>query len=63
MSKTYHFIGVGGAGMSGIAEYLVTKGNVVSGSDLVKSGTTDELIKTGVEVFIGHSKNNLQRRR
>ena len=48
MSKTYHFIGVGGAGMSGIAEYLVTKGNVVSGSDLVKSGTTDELIKTGV---------------
>lgn len=61
MSKTYHFIGVGGAGMSGIAEYLVTKGNVVSGSDMVKSGTTDELIKTGVEVFIGHSKNNLPR--
>ncbi len=61
MKKTYHFIGVGGAGMSGLAEYFVSLGNTVSGSDVNRSDTTDVLVSKGVEVFIGHSKNNLPR--
>lgn len=52
--KRVHFVGIGGAGMSGIAEVLVNQGFEVSGSDLAESGTTLRLKKLGVSVFKGH---------
>jgi UDP-N-acetylmuramate--alanine ligase len=53
--KHIHFIGVGGAGMSGIAEILHNLGYTVSGSDQSASGTTQRLKELGVRVFIGHA--------
>ena len=53
--KHIHFIGVGGAGMSGIAEILHNLGYTVSGSDQSASGTTDRLRGLGVRVFVGHA--------
>jgi len=53
--KRIHFIGVGGAGMSGIAEILHNLGYTVSGSDQVDSATTRRLAGLGVQVSIGHS--------
>jgi UDP-N-acetylmuramate--alanine ligase len=52
--RRVHFVGIGGAGMSGIAEVLVNQGFDVSGSDLRASGTTRHLEKLGTTVFIGH---------
>jgi UDP-N-acetylmuramate--alanine ligase len=52
--KHIHFIGVGGAGMSGIAEILHNLGYTVSGSDQVASATTSRLRDLGVRIFIGH---------
>jgi UDP-N-acetylmuramate--alanine ligase len=49
-----HFVGIGGAGMSGIAEVLLTLGYTVSGSDLRRSGTTEHLAALGARVFEGH---------
>jgi len=53
--KHIHFIGVGGAGMSGIAEILHNLGYTVSGSDQSASATTKRLRDLGVRVFIGHA--------
>jgi UDP-N-acetylmuramate--alanine ligase len=53
--KHIHFIGVGGAGMSGIAEILHNLGYTVSGSDQTPSATTTRLRELGVRVFIGHA--------
>ena len=52
--KRIHFVGVGGAGMSGIAEILHNLGYVVSGSDQADSATTRRLAQLGVRVAIGH---------
>ncbi|MEO8280899.1 MAG: UDP-N-acetylmuramate--L-alanine ligase [Ideonella sp.] len=52
--KHIHFVGVGGAGMSGIAEILHNLGYVVSGSDQVDSSTSRRLAGLGVRVFVGH---------
>ncbi len=49
-----HFIGIGGAGMCGIAEVLLNQGYRVSGSDLRQSEVTDRLVRLGGTVFIGH---------
>jgi len=49
-----HFVGIGGSGMSGIAEVLVNLGYTVSGSDLAESATTRRLASLGVAVAIGH---------
>ncbi len=49
-----HFVGIGGAGMSGIAEVLCNLGYRVSGSDLQESATTRRLRELGAQVFIGH---------
>ncbi|MFW6367024.1 MAG: UDP-N-acetylmuramate--L-alanine ligase [Spirochaetota bacterium] len=54
-----HFIGIGGVGMSGIAEILVGLGFSVSGSDLRPSDTTRRLESLGVTVFTGHSSSNI----
>jgi UDP-N-acetylmuramate--alanine ligase len=57
--KSVHFVGIGGAGMSGIAEVLVTQGYGVSGSDLTESAATRRLAKLGATVCIGHRAENV----
>src|SRR5678809_1692818 len=54
-----HFVGIGGIGMSGIAEVLINLGFRVSGSDLKRSGATDRLQQMGVEIFEGHAAENV----
>ena len=58
-TRRVHFIGVGGIGMSGIAELLANLGYVVSGSDTRKSGVTDRLEAMGVTVASGHAAANV----
>jgi UDP-N-acetylmuramate--alanine ligase len=60
MSKHYHLIGIGGIGMSSIAQLLLRNGVRVSGSDLKESKITQELRKAGAQVFIGHQAENIQ---
>ena len=55
-----HFIGIGGAGMSGIAEVLLTMGYQVSGSDLRTSEVTERIVRLGGRVFVGHSPANVE---
>jgi len=57
--KHIHFIGLGGAGMSGIAEVLHNLGYVISGSDLSDSATLQRLGGLGIKTFVGHSAANL----
>jgi len=57
--KRIHFVGVGGSGMSGIAEVLANQGFEVSGSDLAASVTTRRLADKGVCVTIGHTAGNV----
>lgn len=57
--KRLHFIGIGGVGMSGIAEVLLTEGYHVSGSDAAESPTTQRLQKLGAKIFIGHEKSHI----
>src|SRR6478672_601671 len=54
-----HFVGIGGIGMSGIAEVLVNLGFRVSGSDLKRSNVTDRLQKVGGEFTEGHRSENV----
>ncbi|WP_043317385.1 UDP-N-acetylmuramate--L-alanine ligase [Microbulbifer sp. HZ11] len=58
--RRIHFIGVGGAGMSGIAEVLQNQGYEVSGSDLRDSKVTERLRGLGVKVQIGHTAENVR---
>jgi len=51
--KRIHFVGIGGSGMSGIAEVLANQGFEVSGSDLAASATTHRLAQQGIRVFVG----------
>lgn len=55
-----HFVGIGGAGMCGIAEVLLNQGYRISGSDIQASHSTRRLQKLGVEIFIGHAVENIQ---
>jgi UDP-N-acetylmuramate--alanine ligase len=57
--KSYHFIGVGGIGMSGLAELLVRQGHQVSGSDLTAGAITQRLETLGVHIHQGHRSENL----
>ncbi|HDL4442258.1 TPA: UDP-N-acetylmuramate--L-alanine ligase [Mannheimia haemolytica] len=54
-----HFIGIGGAGMSGIAEVLLNEGYQISGSDIADSAVTQRLSAAGAKVFIGHQAENI----
>ena len=58
--KKVHFVGIGGIGMSGIAEILVNQGFEVTGSDKSLSEVTDRLEQIGIKVFEGHSPDNLK---
>ena len=57
--KNIHFVGIGGAGMIGIARVLLQKGYKISGSDLTDSSELKKLRKNGAKVFIGHKKNQI----
>lgn len=57
--KNIHFIGLGGSGMSGIAEVLHNLGYLISGSDLSDSATLRRLASLGIKTFVGHAAENL----
>ncbi len=54
-----HFVGIGGIGMSGIAEILLSQGFIVSGSDAVRSEITDYLSSLGAQIYIGHDAHHI----
>ena len=58
--KRIHFVGIGGAGMCGIAEVLRNEGYSVSGSDIAASKVTKRLEDLGIDVFIGHRAENIE---
>ncbi|TMG96343.1 MAG: UDP-N-acetylmuramate--L-alanine ligase [Betaproteobacteria bacterium] len=57
--KRVHFVGIGGAGMSGIAEVLLTQGYQVSGSDVAATTVTRRLIALGARIAMGHAADNI----
>src|SRR4030088_899675 len=57
--KHVHFVGIGGAGMSGIAEVMLNLGFEVSGSDIAESAATQRLKALGAKVHIGHADANV----
>ena len=57
--KRVHFVGIGGAGMSGIAEVLLTQGYEVSGSDVALTATTRRLSELGARIAAGHDAKNV----
>jgi len=57
--RQVHFVGIGGAGMSGIAEVLLTQGYQVSGSDVTASTVTRRLAGLGARVYAGHASGNI----
>lgn len=59
MKEKYHFIAIGGIGMSGLAKYLLENGYEVSGSDIEDSKYIKKIKELGAKVFIGHDENNL----
>jgi UDP-N-acetylmuramate--alanine ligase len=58
--KNIHFVGIGGAGMSGIAEILHNLGYVVSGSDQADSATSRRLASLGITVHVGHDAAHIE---
>jgi len=58
--KKVHFVGIGGIGMSGIAEILLNQGFEISGSDRALSEVTSHLSKLGIKIYEGHSPENLK---
>jgi UDP-N-acetylmuramate--alanine ligase len=58
--KKVHFVGIGGIGMSSIAEILVSQGFIVTGSDRVLSEVTDRLETIGIKIYEGHKPENLK---
>ncbi|MBR3785322.1 MAG: UDP-N-acetylmuramate--L-alanine ligase [Firmicutes bacterium] len=58
--RNIHCIGIGGVGVSAIAEILLSRGYHVSGSDMKQSDLTDRLAADGVKVYIGHSAENVE---
>ncbi|MBE7521310.1 MAG: UDP-N-acetylmuramate--L-alanine ligase [Burkholderiales bacterium] len=59
--RRVHFVGIGGVGMSGIAEVLATQGYQVSGSDLAENAVTRRLASLGIRVVAGHAAANVER--
>lgn len=57
--KRIHFVGIGGVGMSGIAEVLLNLGYEISGSDLQQNPVTQRLAENGAKIFIGHAAENI----
>ncbi len=59
-TKTLHFVGIGGIGMSGIAEILHNLGYCIQGSDIAESGNVTRLREKGIPVYIGQNADNLK---
>jgi len=59
-NEVVHFIGIGGIGMSGLAQIMNNMGFKIQGSDLGKNKNTDRLVKLGIKVKVGHSHKNLK---
>ena len=57
--KKFHFIGIGGVGMSALAKILIESGCEVSGSDMKASPTLDMLKSLGAKIFVGHDAKNI----
>lgn len=55
-----HFVGIGGAGMGGIAEVLLNEGYIISGSDLAPNPVTQQLTKLGATIYFEHKKENVE---
>jgi len=60
LKKKWHFIGIGGISMSGLAQILLNQGCEVSGSDSCCSDTTRKLLRLGIKIYNGHAANNIQ---
>jgi UDP-N-acetylmuramate--alanine ligase len=60
LKSKIHFIGIGGIGMSGIAEVLISLGYKISGSDVSESPNVKKLRSLGTEIFIGHKTENVK---
>ena len=58
--ETIHFIGIGGIGMSGLAQVMKNMGFKIQGSDQNKNKNTSSCLKAGVKVFLGHQKKNIK---
>ena len=57
--KKFHFVGIGGAGMSALAKILIESGYEISGSDCANSATVEMLKSIGAKIFIGHDEKNI----
>ena len=60
-NEVIHFIGIGGIGMSGLAQIMKNLGFKIQGSDLIQNKNTERLVKSGIKVFFGHDKKNLNK--
>ena len=60
-NEVIHFIGIGGIGMSGLAQIMKNMGFKIQGSDLNPNKNTDRLIKSGIKVYFGHNKQNIKK--
>ena len=57
--NTLHFVGIGGAGMCGIAEVMLNQGYKITGSDIQKSSNTERLKSLGARIYLGHDSKNI----
>ena len=60
-NELIHFIGIGGIGMSGLAQIMTNMGFQIQGSDLNDNKNIDRLVKSGIKTFIGHNKKNIKK--
>ncbi|MCK3657650.1 UDP-N-acetylmuramate--L-alanine ligase [Pasteurellaceae bacterium Pebbles2] len=58
--RTIHFVGIGGAGMGGIAEVLLNEGYAVTGSDIAESAVTNRLVSLGAKIYFSHQAENVK---
>ena len=60
-NEIIHFIGIGGIGMSGLAQIMKNMGFTIQGSDLSRNKNTERLVKMGIKVFFTHDKRILKK--
>ena len=60
-NEVIHFVGIGGIGMSGLAQIMHNMDFMIQGSDLTQSKNTDRLKKFGIKIFIGHKRQNIKK--
>ena len=60
-NEVIHFIGIGGIGMSGLAQIMKNMGFTIQGSDLNRNKSTERLAKSGIKVFFEHDRKNLKK--